>query len=303
MRRTLPSTAALAAFEAAARHQSFTLAADELAVTQGAVCRQIAALEGYVGVKLFRRTRRGVLLTEAGQGYSRRVRAHLDEVERDTLALMSNAGSGGVLQLGVVPSFATRWLLPRLGGFHRAHPGITLHLAVRTRPFLFEGSGLDAALHAGAAGWPGTQALALMPEPLVAVASRTLLGSRKRLTPADVASLPLLHISTRPYAWREWFASLGLAVRADMAGARMELFSMLAEAAVQGLGAALVPPFLIEPELARGELVPLLDHAYLSGRTYYLSYPEQKAHDPVLAAFAAWLATQVPGPSAAPEPA
>lgn len=296
MRRKIPPTAALAAFEAAARHQSFTLAADELAVTQSAVCRQVAALESFVGVKLFRRTRRGVLLTEAGQTYSRSVRSRLDEVERDTLEVMSRAGAGGALELGVVPSFATRWLLPRLPDFQRAHPDITLHLSARTRPFLFEGSGLDAALYAGEAAWPGTQALRLMDEPLLAVASPVLLGSRRRLKPAEVARLPLLHIGTRPYAWREWFGSLGLAVEHDMRGARMELFSMLIEAATHGLGAALAPPFLMQPELEQGRLQPLLPHEFRSGRAYWLAWPEQKAHDPALQAFGTWLQHQA-GPT------
>jgi DNA-binding transcriptional LysR family regulator len=288
VRRKIPSTAALAAFEAAARHQSFTLAADELAVTQSAVCRQIAALEEFVGLKLFRRSRRGVLLTAAGAQYSRSVRARLDEVERDTLDLMAKGGAGGALELGVVPTFATRWLMPRLGGFQQSHPGITLHLSARTRPFLFDDSGLDAAIHAGDGGWPGTQARLLMRERLVAVGTPSLAG-RRRPKPADIARLPLLQSSTRPYAWREWFASLGLTVERDLAGPRMELFSMLTEAAVQGLGAALLPRFLIEDELASGRLVVLLEHDFVSDRAYYLIYPEHHADEAVLATFRDWI--------------
>ncbi|HEX7640175.1 MAG TPA: LysR family transcriptional regulator, partial [Burkholderiaceae bacterium] len=144
MRRKLPSTGALEAFEAAARHQSFTKAAEELAVTQSAVCRQVAALEAFLGVALFRRTRRGVTLTEAGRDYGRSVAARLDEVERDTLELMGRGGRGGALELAVVPTFATRWLLPRLPGFQRAHPDIVVHLSSRTRPFLFADTPFDA---------------------------------------------------------------------------------------------------------------------------------------------------------------
>lgn len=287
MRRKIPSTAALAAFEAAARHQSFTLAADELAVTQSAVCRQIAALEEFVGLKLFRRSRRGVLLTAAGAQYSRSVRARLDEVERDTLELMAKGGAGGALELGVVPTFATRWLVPRLAAFQQAHPGITLHLSARTRPFLFDESGLDAAIHAGDGGWPGTQARLLMRERLVAVGAASL--AQRRLKAADVAKLPLLQSSTRPYAWRQWFASLGLSVERDLAGPRMELFSMLTEAAAQGLGAALVPSFLVEDELADGRLVVLLRHEFFSDLAYYLIVPEHKVDDPVLALFRDWI--------------
>jgi DNA-binding transcriptional LysR family regulator len=289
MRRKIPSTAALAAFEAAARHQSFTHAADELAVTQSAVCRQIAGLEDFLRVKLFRRTKRGVLLTEAGASYSRSVRARLDEVERDTLELMAKGGAGGAIELAVVPTFASKWLLPRLPSFLQAHPGITVHMTPQTRPFLFAETVFDAALYAGEAGWPGTAATFLMHENLIAVGSPALLGSRRRLKPGDVARLPLLQQSTRPYVWRQWFASLGLTVAHDLAGPRLELFSMLTEAAIQGLGAALIPPFLIEDELRAGRLVPLLEHAYRSDRSYYLIYPEAKSENPVLAVWRGWI--------------
>src|SRR5690606_16988155 len=110
MRRKIPSTAALAAFESAARHQSYTKAAEELAVTQSAICRQIASLEDFLNVKLFRRSRRGVVLTDAGIGYSRKVSHRLNEVERDALDLMAKGGAGGTLELSAVPTFATRWL-------------------------------------------------------------------------------------------------------------------------------------------------------------------------------------------------
>jgi DNA-binding transcriptional LysR family regulator len=138
MRRKIPSTNALNAFEAAARHASFTEAANELALTQSAVCRQIAGLEDFLGLKLFRRSRRGVVLTEAGAAYHRQVAKRLDEVERDTLDLMARQGRGGTLELAVVPTFGTRWLLPRLPDFARKHPDITLNLSSRTRPFLFD---------------------------------------------------------------------------------------------------------------------------------------------------------------------
>lgn len=292
MRRKLPSTASLAAFEAAARHQSFTKAAAELAVTQSAVCRQVASLEDFLGVALFRRGQRGVALTEAGQRYSRSVATRLDEVERDTLDLMAQAAQGeqgGAVELAVVPTFATQWLLPRMARFQAAHPGITVHFSSRTRPFLFADTGLDAAIHAGNGLWPGTEGRLLMPETLVTVASPALLKSRTDWTPQSLATLPLLQASTRPYAWRHWFESLGVKVEHDMAGPRMELFSMLSEAAAQGLGVALVPRMLVDNELASGRLMQVVPHAFLSDRRYFLLYPEHKAASPALTAFADWL--------------
>ena len=310
MRRRLPSTAALAAFEAAARHQSFTRAADELALTQSAVCRQVATLEGFVGVALFRRTRRGVVLTEAGVAYSRRVRARLEEVERDALELMTTGGAGGVLELGVLPTFAAKWLLPRLRGYLDAHPGVTVNLTPRTRPFLFDETELDATIYAGESGWPGTEAHFLLPETLIAVGSPALRAEALArrgpssladdvLTPADLARLPRLQISTRPQLWRQWFDHAGLEVRDAMAGSRMELFSLIGEAAVQGLGVALVPRFLIEAELHRGALVQLLDLELPSDRAYWLIVPQRKAASPLVAGFRDWLVAQAAAPGQA----
>jgi DNA-binding transcriptional LysR family regulator len=293
MRRKIPTTAALSVFESAARHRSFTLAATEQAMTQSAVSRQIAGLETFLGVKLFRRTKRGVVLTEAGLHYGTQVGLRLQEIERDTLELMASRGQGGTLELGVVPTFATKWLLPRLGAFQREHEGVFVNLIPRTRPFLFEGTSFDAAIYAGEAGWPGTEAHFLMRESLMAVASPELLGERQgRITPEELARLPLLQQSTRPYAWREWLESVGVRAANDMAGPRYELFSMLTEAAIHGMGVALIPRLLVEDELARGRLVPVLPHEHLSHRAYYLIYPQQRSERPLLAAFRRWLAQE-----------
>lgn len=292
MRRKIPSTAALSAFESAARHQSFTKAADELAVTQSAICRQIGALEDFLGVKLFRRSRRGVALTEAGVGYSRKVTSRLDEVERDTLELMAKGGQGGALELGVVPTFATKWLLPRMPLFAKDHPGITVNLTARTRPFLFDDTQFDAAIHAGESTWPGTEGVFLMRENLVAVCSPDLIAPRTTVGKSDWQRYTLLQQSTRPYAWRDWFASRGMQVESDMSGPRFELFSMLAEAAIHGMGIALIPRFLVDDELQRGVLIQIVKHEYLSDRSYYLIYPEQKSENAALTAFRGWLEAQ-----------
>lgn len=293
MRRKIPSTLALSAFESAARHESFTKAADELAVTQSAICRQIGVLEDFLGIKLFRRGRRGVTLTEAGLAYSRKVTARLDDVERDTLDLMAKGGQGGTLELGVVPTFATKWLLPRLPRFAGRHPGITINLSVRTRAFLFDETRLDAAIHAGQLAWPGTERSFLMHENLIAVCSPQLIAPRTRLEKAsDWQGLTLLQISTRPYIWRDWFQSRSADIEGDLAGPRFELFSMAAEAAVHGMGIALIPRLLVEGELERGVLVPVSTHEYRSDRSYYMIYPERMAENSALTAFRTWLETE-----------
>lgn len=292
MRRKIPSTAALIAFESAARHQSFTKAAQELSLTQGAVCRQIAALEAFLNVELFRRSRRGVLLTEAGQSYARRVAGQLDAVERDTLAVMGQQGTMSI-ELAVVPTFGTQWLLPRLKDFQRLHPEITVNLTNRTRPFLFADTAFDAAVYFGDGDWSGTRAHLLMGENPMPVCSPALLNGQAQLSAEQIAQLPLLQQTTRPYAWRQWFSAQGLNTPRDMAGPRYELFSMLAQAAIHEMGVALIPPFLIRRELAEGRLVVALDQALTDDdRAYYLIVPERKSESAALNAFRDWLVTE-----------
>lgn len=292
LRRHIPSTQALVCFETAARHQSFTLAAQELALTQGAVCRQIAGLEEVLGISLFRRTRRGVVLTDAGRVYARQVTGRLDAIERDTRSIMSDQGKGMSLELAVVPTFATRWLLPRLPQFAAEHPGTTLHMTTRTRPFMFDDTPFDAAIYCGDGNWPGTRVVPLMPERSVPVCSPNLLKSAHPVAPSDLATLPLLQQSTRPHAWRQWFADHGITTQHDMSGMRLELFSMLAQAAIKGLGVALIPPMLIAEELAGGQLCIAHPDAVTSQRTYWLVIPERAAGISALDAFATWLQAQ-----------
>ncbi|WP_434607419.1 LysR family transcriptional regulator [Pseudomonas sp. R1-7] len=294
MRRKIPSTAALVSFEAAARHESFTKAAQELSLTQGAICRQIASLEEFLSVELFRRSRRGVKLTEAGLSYSRRIATQLDAVERDTLSVMGHTGAN-VIELAVVPTFGTQWLLPRLKDFQKQHPEVTVNLTNRTRPFLFADTDFDAAIYFGDADWSGTESHKLMGENPMPVCSPALLGSRNALTPDAIAELPLLQQTTRPYAWRQWFSSQHLNVARDLTGPRYELFSMLAQAAMHDMGIALIPPFLIQRELAERRLVIANRNALSSIKAYYLMIPERKVESASLRAFRDWLVNQAEG--------
>ena len=291
MRRKIPSTTALVSFEAAARHESFTKAAQELSLTQGAICRQIASLEDFLSVELFRRSRRGVKLTEAGISYSRRVATQLDAVERDALSVMGHTGAN-VIELAVVPTFGTQWLLPRLKDFQQQHPEVTVNLTNRTRPFLFADTEFDAAIYFGDADWSGTESHKLMGENPMPVCSPTLLGDQKSLTPQAIAELPLLQQTTRPYAWRQWFNAQNLNIARDLTGPRYELFSMLAQAAMHDMGIALIPPFLIQRELAEKRLVVANPNALSSIKAYYLMIPERKAESASLRAFRDWLVKQ-----------
>lgn len=294
MRRKIPSTAALVSFESAARHESFTKAANELSLTQSAICRQIGSLEEFLGVELFRRSRRGVKLTEAGLSYSRRVAAQLDAVERDTLSIMSQQGAN-VIELAVVPTFGTQWLLPRLKDFQQRHPQVTVNLTNRTRPFLFADTDFDAAIYFGDADWPGTEAHRLMSENPMPICSPALMQGRDSLDARQIAEMPLLQQTTRPYAWRQWFNAQNLNIARDMTGPRYELFSMLAQAAMHEMGIALIPPFLIQRELQEKRLVIANTHALPSIKAYHLMIPERKVESASLRAFRDWLIEQAQG--------
>lgn len=304
MRRKIPPLQTLVCFDAAARHESYTRAAQELALTQSAVSRQIATLEAFLGVTLFRRTRHGVALTASGAAYARQITKRLEAMERDTLDAMANQGEGGSLALAAVPTFATRWLIPRLPSFAALQPDVVVHIETRTRPFLFADAEFDAALYAGTpaqvANWAGTRALLLMHEDVVPVCSPALLQAHKvkgkSATPAAIAKLPLLQQSTRPDGWRQWFDAQQIDAPNARGGPRYELFSMLAAAATHGLGVALVPTMLVADELARGNLVVACARPLSGERNYYLVTPERGEERPLLIRFTRWLQAQADTP-------
>ncbi|MFM9997336.1 MAG: LysR substrate-binding domain-containing protein [Burkholderiaceae bacterium] len=303
MRRKIPSLQALACFDAAARHESYTRAAQELALTQSAVSRQIGGLEEFLGQPLFRRTRHGVALTERGTDYARAIAPRLHALERDTLEAMSGQGAGRSIALAAVPTFAGRWLIPRLPALALAHPELVVHIETRTRPFLFADTEFDAALYAGTpeqiANWAGTRSALLMDEALVPVCAPSLLPTARALSPLQLAKLPLLQQSTRPHAWRQWFDAVRVPAPYALAGPRYELFSLTVAAAACGLGVALAPRLLVESELARGELVVACRHSLQGERAYYLVTPERSDAKAALAPFSAWLlrAARPPAPA------
>jgi LysR family glycine cleavage system transcriptional activator len=293
MRRKLPSSNTLLCFEAAVRHRSLTRAAVELSLTQSAISRQIIALEEYLGVALFKRTRHGMEPTAAGADYAARVALRLDAIEQDTLDIMGASAPGGDLHLACMPTFAVKWLIPRLGDFAKQYPGTTVHMDTCTRPFMFSEGKCDAAIFAGTpeqmTRWAGTEFTKLLDEKVVAVCSPRTMGKRRKLEPQAIASLPLLQQSTRPDAWRNWFQAVGVDADNALAGPRYELFSMTSAAAAQGLGVALVPHLLVEAELSRGELALAHPTPLPSERSYFLVLPQSTQRSQALQCFALWL--------------
>lgn len=294
MRRRIPSINALIALDAAARHQSITRAADELALTESAVSRQISLLEEQLGVRLFNRVKKRISLTRAGVVYSAHVARTLERIERDTLEIMAHEGEGGILEIAALPTVGSVWLIPRLSFFNETRPDITVNVSARSHHFLYGDSGMDGALYFGKASWPGAVSDYLFDEELVPVGRADFLGSAGRLEPDEVVQHRLLHLMTRPEAWRAWCLSTGLGhsnVNA-MRGPRFEIQSMLISAACAGQGIALLPRFLIADQLRSGKLKVLSDLSVHSDGAYYFSYPEDKVSEPNLTFFRAWLQEQ-----------
>ncbi len=300
-RRILPSLTALQFFDAAVRHMSFTHGARELNVTQSAVSRQIRQLEEYVGRPLFRRVKQRLVLTEPGEAYSVAVRELLDQAEAATLQVMAYGGSGGVLTVAVLPTFGSRWLMPKLADFTARHPDIQLDLMTQVRPFEFAGSGIDVAIHFGSEVWPGAVCHRLMGEVVVPVASPALLAGRPSpARPEDVGRFTLLQHVTRPQAWQEWLRACGVEDLDGRAGPRFEQFHMVIQAAIAGVGLALLPQFLIQEELASSRLVVAIDRPVTSEYAYYLVYPERKADSQRVVLFRDWLLGQCATPGREP---
>lgn len=289
LRRTLPSLNALSAFNAAARHQSVTRAAQELALTESAVSRQIVALEKQLGIRLFSRVKKRMTLTQAGRVYGRQVAQTLERIERDALEIMAHEGAGAILELTALPTVASEWLIPRLGSFYARNPEVTINLSAHSRTFLFSESPFDGAIYFGKATWPGTQADYLFGERLLPVGKRELLGKAASLSVRQLSAHRLLHLVTRPDAWRDWFAAAGVVEVNPMKGARFELQSMLISAACAGQGVALLPHFLIAPQIKSGVLAVLSDLSVRSEGAYYFAYPLEKATLEPLNLFRSWL--------------
>ncbi|MCM2403843.1 LysR family transcriptional regulator [Rhizobium sp. S153] len=286
-RRFLPSLSLLAAFEAAARTGSITAAARELDLTQSAVSRQIKALETQLGVELFLRERQTIRLTVAGDGYAREIREALRRISSASLNLRANP-DGGSLNLAILPTFGARWLAPRLGKFLSAHPGITINMVTRLSPFDFRLDSIDAAIHFGDPVWPGAELDFLMRETTLPMCSPAFRDGHKLDEPADILDAPLLHLTTRPDAWERWLTGRGVAFE-SVHGMLFDQFATVAQAAIGGLGVALLPVFLFRDELERGELVPAIEGEAESAERYYLAFTRERADYPPLSAFREWI--------------
>lgn len=290
VRRLLPSLTALEFFDAAARNLSFTKAAAELSVTQGAISRQIRMLEDRIGQQLFIRSKHGLSLTQIGIEYSSAVRSLLEHAESTTMRIFGAGEAPPALSIASLPTFGSRWLAPRLTNFVARHPDIQLTVYSYIEPFLFSGGEADVAIHFGAGTWSGAICVRLMGETSVPVGSPSLLAGVPE--GERLLRLPLIHQTTRSTAWLQLFAQFGLPSTFALRGPRFDHFYMIIQAAISGLGLALLPHFLVEKELRSGELAQVVPASIESDKAYWLVCPEQKAEQPVIRCFRSWLLQQ-----------
>lgn len=286
----LPSLNALRAFVAAGRQLSFTRAAEELHVTQGAVSRLVKQLEADLGVSLFRRGPRGLELTEAGAAYLPPLADAFERLQAATRLIARAARPANRLAITMLPTFAMRWFMPRLADFHQLNPEIAVDVTSADRPVDFATEPIDVGIQYGSGTWPDElHAEFLFPETVTLVAGPALLKSKPLHKPEDVKRHMLLTHSTRPDAWADWFAAAGLKGSAPR-GPAFEHFFMSIEAAVNGLGLALVPDFFVVQELRDGRLVePLPELRLQRPGGYYLLCLKGREREPAIRAFRNWL--------------
>ena len=288
MRRGVPSLSTLQAFEAAARHESFSKAALELSQTHGAICKKVNELEAQLGVALFEQVRQRLVLSAAGAEYARRIRVHLDQIRRDTQELVSRRNEVQI-QLAVGVTFAAQWLIPRLPGFYADNPDLRLHIMGRDQPTFFDNFSFDAAIYFSQSPWPAMPGHKLPSDgELVAVAAPALAGGG--LSVAEIAALPWIYTRDLPRAWLCWSETAAASLVEHGAESRhFDMFIMAINATLSGLGVALLPRILIERELRTGTLVQVHPHSVANPETLYYAFPEQKRGWEPLRRFERWL--------------
>jgi LysR family transcriptional regulator, glycine cleavage system transcriptional activator len=302
-RRRLPPLNALRAFEAAARHLNFSRAADELSVTPGAVSQQIQNLEDYVGAALFKRTPRGLLLTDAAQTALPALREAFDRLA-EAASLLTAAVDGRRLTLTAAPSFAAKWLVPRLGRFESAHPLVDVWLNAGMDLVDFGAGDIDLAIRYGAGPYPGLEAIRLMSETVIPVMSPELMATSPVGAPADLTGHVLLHDGS-PDAdescpdWLMWLAARGVKGVDGNRGPRFNQSSLVIEAAVGGRGVALAKRTLAQDDLDAGRLIVPMPIATNVDFAYWLLHPKAKGRLPQVKAFTTWILAEAAAHDAA----
>ena len=295
LRRLSPPLHLLRAFSMVTRFGSVSRAAEALHLTQSAVSKQVKELEGWVGVTLFERSRKRLALTPAGERYEKAVRAVLAQLEAATLELITSDDGGGALHLSSLPTFAAKWLIPRLPQFQQMHPQVTLHFVPYVHSYDFERPELDCSILFGEGHWPGAHAHYITGNEVALIAPRTRVADWTIDTPGDVAHHTLMRHVTVPEAWLRWSETHGVEALIDpLAGPQFDQFQTMIRAVMAGMGLALVPRCLVQDEITAGLVrEPLADAAlrggYPSTVGYWLCYPEGRTQLHALQCFRQWL--------------
>lgn len=290
--RKLPSLNGLRAFEAAARHSSFTRAAHELSVTQGAVSRHVCELERWLGVALFTRTGRGAIPTPEGAEYLTVLRTAFDQIEAQTRRLQEKPDEN-TLRLKLPPTFAIRWLVPRLARFHALNRQMDVQITTSHQAVDFEREGVDACIHSGAAPLPGALCRRLFGEVLLPVCSPGLFRRHPRPSkPADLAGHVLLCSMHRPDDWPAWLAAAGASEIDGNKGLKFENSALAYQAAIDELGIVMAQRAFVADDLQTGRLIAPLSLSVTTANAYYLAYSGQRTIAPKVSAFQRWILTQ-----------
>ncbi|WP_259783066.1 LysR substrate-binding domain-containing protein [Aestuariispira ectoiniformans] len=288
MKNRFPSLTHLRCFERAARHQSFTAAAEELRMTQSAVSKKIRELEVDLGVDLFRRVGRGVALTQAGKSFAADLEHDLSSIQNSIQKVISSGNDKVTLSIATLPTFANRWLIPRLPAFLAGNPEIEVNFSTRLDPFEFERDPFDLAIHYGLQNWPNTKMTHLFGEKMVPVCSPAFFDQYGLGTLENITDVPLLHLQSRPDVWQDWFREAAIAGVVRREGRYFDQYSMIITAAIASLGAALIPVAMITRELQDKQLVQITGPALTTEKSYYLVRPHGKAGEHIQK-FESWL--------------
>jgi LysR family glycine cleavage system transcriptional activator len=286
----LPPMQALRAFDAAARAQSLTKAAEALHLTHGAISHQIKSLERDLGVRLVERAGRGIRLTDEGERFATRVRAAFAELAAAVTEIAARANPRQ-LRVSVVPSFAARWLLPRIGRFVAAHPDVDLDVRANSANVDFRNADDDVAIRYGYGDWPDVHVEHLFDDQFFPVCSPRLANGRLPARPADLAKYPLLRAEDEP--WRPWFELAGLDWPEPTRGPIFNDSSHMVQAAAEGQGIALARQSLLGNDVRNGVLVRLFDVALPAAKRFYLVYPPRTANSPKLVLFRRWIHEEI----------
>ncbi len=282
----------LLAFDAVARSESLTLAASTLCITVSAVSKQITSLEEFVGRQLLQKQGRGVALTGHGRIYWQKISGSLRALETATFEMQSGDGDTGILTLASVPTFLTKWLIPRLPDFRKTAPSVTLSFSQHLGPFEEMPSGVDVAIRYGHGEWPGVVSDYIAGKEFVLIASPGLVRADRLSTPGEVSKSTLLHHEGAPTAWRQWAANHGVAEFSVQSGPRFAQYSAVIQAAASGLGVGLVPRILVLEELANAAVVVPCGQSIVVDQGHYLCFKPERSDLPVLAAFRSWILQQ-----------